>query len=216
MGILRKKKIVEKNLPSLTVPKSKTKIKIPDKKVETPSNLNPIDEAKLIIEKILELANLDAKVIIKNADTIEASGKDSAIIIGRNGTTLFAIDTLLNSILNKNKANKIKFVFDVEEYRQRYPNKTLPVKGQIDQHPLNQAPPAPINPYNRNPYNSSNYNKKTPYSTTNYNYYTKTQKRSSLNQTNNLYKPYTSPYPSPYRQNNNGKYNSNNLPQNKH
>lgn len=210
MATIAKKKTVKKPLLNLEVSKSKPEIKIQDKKVETkvpPTNSNPIEEAKTIVEKILEFADLEAKVIIKNADTIEASGKDSAIIIGRNGSTLFAIDTLLNSIINKNKVNKIKFIFDVEEYRQRYPNKTLPTRKPLDQQPLQQPlNQAPGNPYTRNsydPYNSYTKKLPSPYSTTNYNYYTRQPKRASVNHSYDQYKPYTSPY----RQSNNGKYN---------
>ena len=210
MTAIAKKKTVKKTLLSSEVSKSRASIKIQDKKVETkviPTNSNPIEEAKAIIEKILELADLEAKVIIKNADTIEASGKDSAIIIGRNGSTLFAIDTLLNSILNKNRVNKIKIVFDVEEYRQRYPNKTITTRKPTDQPPLQQPlNQIPANPYTRNSYDPNNsYNKKlpSPYSTTNYNYYTRQPKRTSVNHTYDQYKPFVSPY----RQSNNGKYN---------
>ncbi|MFQ6132152.1 MAG: protein jag [Armatimonadota bacterium] len=73
--------------------------------------------------RIIELMGLDAQVAIKGQRDggllLEISGRDVALLIGRHGETLDALQLVTASIANRASAEKGRIVLDAENYRAR-------------------------------------------------------------------------------------------------
>jgi spoIIIJ-associated protein len=81
------------------------------------------NRALLFIRDLLEKMNIEAKIyLIEESDekiAIEIESPDSALIIGKNGKNLEAIQTLVNVIMNKNTRVWSKIIVDIGNYRHR-------------------------------------------------------------------------------------------------
>lgn len=77
----------------------------------------------ILVRDLLEKMNLEAKIyLIEDSNekiVIEIESPDSAIIIGKQGKTLEAIQTIINVIMNKNSKEWIKIIIDIGDYRNR-------------------------------------------------------------------------------------------------
>ena len=92
------------------------KVEVTIKKVE------PIERAKLFIEKVTKAMHLLASIsVIYNDDavTINLKGEDLGILIGKHGQTLDALQYLTNLVANREGRERIRFIVDVEDYRKR-------------------------------------------------------------------------------------------------
>lgn len=86
------------------------------------NNDEAIKEAKKLLTDIFNAMKFDVQMeLLKREDHIYVNlvGPDMGILIGRRGDTLDALQYLLNLAVNKSKENRIRFVLDVEGYRQR-------------------------------------------------------------------------------------------------
>jgi spoIIIJ-associated protein len=77
----------------------------------------------LFVKELLEKMNIEAKIyLIEENDEkviIEIESPDTATIIGKNGQTLEAIQTIINSVMNRSAKTWIKIIIDIENYRNR-------------------------------------------------------------------------------------------------
>ena len=77
----------------------------------------------MFVKELLERMDVEAKIyLIEESDeriVIEIESPDSAMIIGKQGKNLEAIQTLANVILNKNAKVWTKIVIDIGNYRYR-------------------------------------------------------------------------------------------------
>lgn len=77
----------------------------------------------MLMKNLLEKMDIEAKIYLLEEDdekvVIEIESPDSAIIIGKQGKTLEAIQTIVNVIMNKNYATWTKVVIDTCNYRMR-------------------------------------------------------------------------------------------------
>jgi spoIIIJ-associated protein len=92
------------------------KVEVTIKKVE------PIERAKLFIEKVTKAMNLLVTIsVISNDDavTLNLKGDDLGILIGKHGQTLDALQYLSNLVANREGRERIRFIIDVEDYRKR-------------------------------------------------------------------------------------------------
>lgn len=92
------------------------KVEVTIKKVE------PIERAKLFIEKVTKAMNLRLSLsVISNDDgaTLNLMGDDLGILIGKHGQTLDALQYLTNLVANREGRERIRFIIDVEDYRKR-------------------------------------------------------------------------------------------------
>lgn len=77
----------------------------------------------MFVRDLLEKMNIEAKIylILENDEkvVIEIESPDTALIIGKKGQTLEAIQTIVNVTLNKNAKVWTKVIIDIENYRKR-------------------------------------------------------------------------------------------------
>ncbi len=98
--------------------------------VETkqPKNVVNNDEAiKMAKEFLLKIfAAMNIKVVMEKfvskedgAITFKLHGADMGILIGKHGQTLDSLQYLTNLVANKNSAERIRIMIDIEDYRER-------------------------------------------------------------------------------------------------
>jgi spoIIIJ-associated protein len=78
-----------------------------------------IKEGKITLEKIISYISVEAQINvikIKKNLKFEVTGGDSALLIGKRGQTLEAIQYLVEKIVNKKNTERIKIIVDVEGY----------------------------------------------------------------------------------------------------
>ncbi len=88
------------------------------------SNDESIKIAKDFLLKIF--ASMNIKVVMEKfvnkedgAVTFKLHGADMGILIGKHGQTLDALQYLTNLVANKNSAERIRIMIDIEDYRER-------------------------------------------------------------------------------------------------
>ncbi|MEE8369208.1 MAG: RNA-binding cell elongation regulator Jag/EloR [Dehalococcoidia bacterium] len=80
--------------------------------------------------RILELAEIDADVFVRRPETpgdglgrasavLDIEGDDLGLLIGRRGTTLSALQYLINLMINRNAESQVLVSVDVERYHRR-------------------------------------------------------------------------------------------------
>jgi len=77
----------------------------------------------LFVRDLLEKMNIEAKIYLIEEDdekvVIEIETPDSALIIGSQGKNLEALQTIVNSVMNKDSNKWIKIIIDIGNYRVR-------------------------------------------------------------------------------------------------
>ncbi|PIE32148.1 hypothetical protein CSA56_16185 [candidate division KSB3 bacterium] len=143
---------------------SERKLRPAQKKPEKPVEAKPIDEAQL--QHIIDEAKKALDVILKNLQieyTVEVRRRDEHILlnihcdnenflIGRRGTTLDAVQYLVNRIANKNLEEKVQVVLDTSDYRvnrkQRLEKLALRLSRRVKM-TGKSVTVAPMNPHDR-------------------------------------------------------------------
>jgi spoIIIJ-associated protein len=81
------------------------------------------DEAKVAVTDILALMGVDAAVEVRSVDDesvhIDLAGSDVALLIGRHGDTLDALQLLTALIATRQSGQRGRIVLDAENYRER-------------------------------------------------------------------------------------------------
>lgn len=81
------------------------------------------NRALMLVKELLEKMNIEAKIyLIEENDemiVIEIESPDSALIIGKRGKTLEALQVIVNVIMNRNSRNWTKVMIDIGDYRKR-------------------------------------------------------------------------------------------------
>jgi spoIIIJ-associated protein len=75
-----------------------------------------------MLSKMLHLMNVDATVQERETDDgieLEVKSPDSAILIGRKGKNLTAVQYLINRMYNHGRLNRCRILVDVEAYHER-------------------------------------------------------------------------------------------------
>ena len=97
---------------------------ISDQEPAPESDGDYVEKAVRMVRDIVKAMGLDAVVELKSADNeevlIEIDGPDSAILIGRQGQTIDALQYLLGLILNRDVENRRRIILDAEGYRARH------------------------------------------------------------------------------------------------
>ena len=83
-----------------------------------------VESAKEFLQKIFNAMRIEVvmeKFINKNEGmvTFKLHGSDMGILIGKHGQTLDSLQYLTNLVANKNSAERIRIVIDIEDYRER-------------------------------------------------------------------------------------------------
>lgn len=87
-------------------------------------NDEAVNAAKEFLQKIFNAMHIDVameKFVNKNdgSVTIRLHGDDMGILIGKHGQTLDSLQYLTNLVANKNSAERVRVIIDVEDYRDR-------------------------------------------------------------------------------------------------
>jgi spoIIIJ-associated protein len=80
---------------------------------------DPIELGKDVLQRIIDLITTDAKVVVDNtADRIlfKVEGGNAAILIGRRGQTLEAIQYIVDKVVNKQVNERVRLEVDIEGY----------------------------------------------------------------------------------------------------
>lgn len=107
---------------------SETEKVVAEGETKQPKNVVNNDEAiKMAKEFLLKIfAAMNIKVVMEKfvskedgAITFKLHGADMGILIGKHGQTLDSLQYLTNLVANKNSAERIRIMIDIEDYRER-------------------------------------------------------------------------------------------------
>jgi len=91
-------------------------------KIEVTTINDVLNYAKEIIAEILKLMNIDVKFEIKKRKktiSIRLFSDNNAILIGKNGRTMSALQTIVRQIISNEINEKLSIVLDVENYKEK-------------------------------------------------------------------------------------------------
>lgn len=118
--------VQEAELPAETIMETETVVsELEVKQLKTVlNNEEAIKTAKEFLLKIFAAMNI--KVVMEKfvskedgAVTFKLHGADMGILIGKHGQTLDSLQYLTNLVANKNSADRIRIMIDIEDYRER-------------------------------------------------------------------------------------------------
>ena len=115
-------------------------------------NENQLKKAKLLLEKLIKLLDLEANVEGKFEDEtihLTVSTDNSALLIGYHGKTLSSLQTILGAIAYK-KFGKTRIIVDVGGWRQRRDQTIIQIAQTAAERAKSAGIPQPI--YNLTPY----------------------------------------------------------------
>jgi len=115
----RKKAKINVSMPEIKKAGNNEEEKAISTHKENESRENNIQIGKDVLQKIVESITDDAKIEIKersNKTIFNVVGGNSALLIGKRGKTLEAIQCIVEKIINKKNENRSRTVVDIEGY----------------------------------------------------------------------------------------------------
>jgi len=91
-------------------------------KIEVTTINDVLNYAKEILSEILKLMNIDVKFEIRRREktiSIKLFSDNNAILIGKNGRTISALQTLVRQIISNEVNEKLSIILDVENYKEK-------------------------------------------------------------------------------------------------
>ena len=91
-------------------------------KIEVTTMNDVLNYAKEVISEILKLMNIDVKFEIRRREktiSIKLFSDNNAILIGKNGRTMSALQTIVRQIISNEINEKLSIVLDVENYKEK-------------------------------------------------------------------------------------------------
>ena len=91
-------------------------------KAEVSLNLNPVEEGKKYLLQLLNDLCLEGTVEVQSTKklvTFNINSNNNGMIIGREGKTLQAIQTLTSQVVNQYTKNHLKVLVDINGYKQQ-------------------------------------------------------------------------------------------------
>ncbi len=141
------------------VKKAKIKITVPEapeKKIEETAStpVNPDDVgviAQSTLEKIISFIVDDATVSVETGPEsvrLKVEGGNSALLIGKHGRTLDALQYIVQKAVHKQKRVKMRITVDVEGYRKRREASLVQLALRLGEKVKRSGKPATISPMN--------------------------------------------------------------------
>jgi spoIIIJ-associated protein len=143
------------------VKKAKIQVRVPASyepeasAVETPESPEHTEEvttiAKNALEKMVAFIVEDATVTVEDTSDIvkfKVEGSNSALLIGKHGRTLDALQYIVQKIVQKEKRTKKRIVVDVEGYRERRKASLTQLALRLGEKVKRSGKPATISPMN--------------------------------------------------------------------
>ena len=106
----------------INVLEEKTSLLKKSAKIEVITINDILNYTKEIISEILKLMNIDVKFEIRRREktiSIKLFSDNNSILIGKNGRTISALQTIVRQIISKEINEKISIVLDVENYKEK-------------------------------------------------------------------------------------------------
>ena len=91
-------------------------------KIEVTTMNDVLNYTKEIISEILKLMNIDVKFEIRRREktiSVKLFSDNNAILIGKNGRTMSALQTIVRQIISNEINEKLSIVLDVENYKEK-------------------------------------------------------------------------------------------------
>jgi len=118
---------------------------------ETASRDDIVENAKEILEKMVSFIVDDAVVVAEeNSDRMKLTveGGNSALLIGKHGRTLDALQYIVQKAVQKQTASRARVTVDVEGYRERRKASLTQLALRLGEKVKRSGRPATINPMN--------------------------------------------------------------------
>jgi spoIIIJ-associated protein len=119
---------------------------------QSPGHPEEVTEiAKNALEKMVAFIVEDATVAVEDASDIvkfKVEGSNSALLIGKHGRTLDALQYIVQKIVQKEKRTKKRIVVDVEGYRERRKASLTQLALRLGEKVKRSGKPATISPMN--------------------------------------------------------------------
>lgn len=119
------------------------------------SDTDTVDEAKKFLTGIFEAMNLEVNIDAKmddNTVSIDLSGENMGIVIGKRGDTLDSLQYLTSLVVNQNSDDYIKVSIDTENYREKRAEALLSLSTRLADKVTRTGKKftlEPMNPYER-------------------------------------------------------------------
>lgn len=110
-----------------------------------------VNLAKNVLQQIIDLITIDAEISFeKKADQIlfYIKGGNAAILIGKQGQTLEAMQYLVEKIVNKHSEQKIRIQIDIEGYLEKRKNNLKRLAGRLAEKAKRSGKPITIGQMN--------------------------------------------------------------------
>lgn len=120
-----------------------------------PSEGSPEDDAKKFLADIFNAMNLDVNIDTKMDEqsvSIDLSGENMGIVIGKRGDTLDALQYLTSLVVNQRSEDYIKVSIDTENYREKRTEALLALSNRLAEKVTKTGKKftlEPMNPYER-------------------------------------------------------------------
>jgi spoIIIJ-associated protein len=114
---------------------------------ETPE----LEDAKKILERMLFLLGVEAMVTgEQDADivTLKVEGETTGILIGKKGSTLDAIQYIVNKVVTKNSSKRTRVRVDMANYRERHNQSLVDLALRLGEKVKKTGKPITISPMN--------------------------------------------------------------------
>lgn len=145
-------KITEKSAPVKTEVKTATQNA---ERVKKESIGDPVDDAKKFLGDIFNAMNLEVNIDAKMDDqsvSIDLSGENMGIVIGKRGDTLDSLQYLTSLVVNQRTDDYIKVSIDTENYREKRTEALLALSTRLSEKVTKTGKKftlEPMNPYER-------------------------------------------------------------------
>lgn len=109
--------VVDKQASSISKEKEEA-----DRNSVSSNDIDPIKEARKFIMNVTRSMGLDVEVAVhksKDAITLDISGSDLGLIIGRRGQTLDSLQYLANLVANRYSKHHLLIILNAEQFRER-------------------------------------------------------------------------------------------------
>ena len=110
--------------------------------------LYPLDliRAQKMLGELLKKMDLNVSLSLTEDNTINISGDDAGIVIGRYGETLRALEHLINLMLNRNRDSSLKVLLDSDGYRTRREESVKRIATSAARKALSRRKPVGLQP----------------------------------------------------------------------
>lgn len=123
---------------------------------EKPSGVNLISAQKKVkeeLDEILKLMGMEAEVATSLEGTkvvADIKSENGAVLIGKKGQTLNALQLIVNLIVNRDEKTRTKVIVDTESYRQRREKALVEMAREVADEVKSKGKPRELEPMNPN------------------------------------------------------------------